>query len=220
MMKRMNITFWIVFFFLGLVQTGQTQTETSILSRAEEIQGKKPLQEQRDKKGFNPQVNLSLGSSFYSLAPGFYSFGTYVMPQLTLPVNKKMAFRAGMGYSVLFNSYRNEATSPTTRPKPQSYGTIYLEGIYRLTEKVTISAAGYKTFNLQPAPTKEKLNPHAFDLSNEGVMINMNYRVNDKFEINAGFSYDQRQYTPYSSPFFNSGIPYRTPGAMGSFNPF
>jgi len=35
------------------------------------------------KKGFNPQVTVSLGTSIGSFYPGFNSFGTYIMPEIT-----------------------------------------------------------------------------------------------------------------------------------------
>ncbi len=173
--------------------------------------------------GFNPKVSVSLGNSFSSFSPYHQAFCTYIMPQLTLPVNKKFAVRAGMGYSSVFTNFGTEGTVFTN--KPQHYGTVYVEGIYQISNHVTISALGYKTFNLQAPTQNEKLNPHAMDMSNEGVYFNLNYKVNDKFEINAGFSYDNRNRSPYGygmSPFGAPPIPGMVHGfsPMGGYPPF
>ncbi len=175
------------------------------------------------RKGFDPKVNISLGSSFSTFYPGYNVFGTYIMPSLTMPVNKKVSVRAGIGYSTVFTGHRGK--SSLLNNKPQSYGTVYIESIYKVSEKLTISATGYKTFDLNPAPQKEKLNPHALDLGNQGMYFNMKYKINDKMEINAGFSYDKRNYNPYYTPFgggfapgmYNGG--FRNP-AFGGFSPF
>jgi hypothetical protein len=160
-------------------------------------------------KGFDPKVNLSVGSYFSSYGFGYNTFGTYVMPEITLPVNKNFAVRAGFGYTSLFTNYGSEGS--VFNNSPQHYGTVYVEGIYKVNEKITVSAAGYKTFNLQPLPQKEKINPRALDMSNEGVNVNINYKVNDRFQINAGFSYDKGYYNPYNM--------FGTPGIMnGGFN--
>lgn len=160
-------------------------------------------------KGFTPQVNVSLGSSFGSFAPGITSFGAYFMPEMSLPVTKRFSVSAGVGYTSLFTGFTNEGSMFSNAP--QQYGSVYVKGIYQLNEKVTISAMGYKTFNLQQTPHTEKLNPHALDMSNQGVMIHLNYKVNDKVQINASFSYDKRNYNPY---YFNRGM-----NSSGFYNP-
>jgi len=170
------------------------------------------------KKGFNPHVTVSLGSSFGSYYPGFNTFGSYVMPEITTPVSNKFSVTVGIGYSSMFSSYPREQS--VFSHAPQQYGSVYVKGIYELNEHVTISAMGYKTFNLQPAQQKETINPHALDLSNEGVMINLNYKVNDKFEINAAFSYDKRNYNPYGYPgMINNGFNNPAMGGFGGFRP-
>jgi hypothetical protein len=177
------------------------------------------------KQGFNPKVSVSLGSSFSSFAPGVSAFGSYIMPEFTIPVNKKFAVRAGIGYSSVFTNFSGEGS--VFNNKPQSYGSVYVEGIYKVSEKVTVSALGYKTFNLQPQAPQETVNPRALDMSNEGVSFNLNYKVNDKFEINAGFSYDKRNYNPYgygmnpygTTPFSPANSGFYHPGMRG-YNPF
>jgi len=169
--------------------------------------------------GFNPRVSVSLGSSFGSFGSGFNSFGTWIMPEISTPVTKKFSVSVGMGYSSMFTAYPGEASMFSNTP--QQYGSVYVRGIYELIEKVTISATGYKTFNLQPSQKKETINPHALDLSSEGVMINLNYKVNDNFEINAGFSYNKRNYNAYyyNGGLMNGGFNNPAMGGFGGFRP-
>ena len=159
--------------------------------------------------GFSPQVNISIGSSFGSFAPGITTFGAYFMPQMSVPVTKRFSISAGIGYTSLFAGFANEGSMFSNAP--QQYGSVYVKGVYQLNQKVTVSALGYKTFNLQQTPHTETLNPHALDMSNQGVMINLNYKVNDKVQINASFSYDKRNYNPY---YFNRGM-----RSSGFYNP-
>jgi len=206
--KKLSILF-LFLFFTGSVFS-QSLGDSILIRNSHKTYPATPVK----KQGFNPKVRLSLGSSFSSFAPGYNAFGTYVMPELTIPVNKKFAVRAGIGYSTLFTNYGREGS--VFNNKPLSYGTVYVEGIYKLNEKVTVSAMGYKTFNLNPKPVKEQVNPHVLDMSNEGVYLNLNYKVNDKFEINAGFSYDKGNYHPFYSGFGGNAFPMMNPG---NFNP-
>ena len=169
--------------------------------------------------GFNPSVRVSLGSSFGSFGPGINSFGTWIMPEISAPITNKFSVSVGVGYSSMFSAYPGEASMFSNTP--QQYGSVYVRGIYELSEKVTISATGYKTFNLQPSQRKETINPHALDLSSEGVMINLNYKVNDNFEINAGFSYDKRNYNPYyyNGGMMNNGFNNPAMGGFGGYRP-
>lgn len=176
-----------------------------------------------ERRGFNPMVRVSLGSYAGLWAPGFNTFGTYVMPEFVFPVDKKFAISVGMGYSALFTSLKSEGS--VFNNKPQNYGTLYVSGIYRLTDKITLSATGYKTFDLQLPVQQDKINPRALDMSNEGVAFNLNYKVNNKFEINACFSYDKRNYNPYMMSPFGSPAPFpltrhSVNPAMGAFPPF
>lgn len=163
--------------------------------------------------GFKPDVSVSLGTSFSSFAPGFRSFGTYVMPEFILPVSKKFAVRAGVGYSnVFYSTPANEGT--VFGGNNLQYGTVYVSGIYQVNPKLTIAGTAYKTFSL--VRKRDDTNPFEPDYSNEGFAINADYKVTEKFRINVGFSY--RKQNPYNyyyspggfnmnpSPFYNQGF--------------
>lgn len=164
-----------------------------------------------EKQGFKPDVSVTLGSTFSSWAPGFNTFGTWVMPEFTLPVSKKFAFRAGIGYSSMFYSSPGAERSLFTGNNAQ-FGHVYVSGLYRVNEKFTVTGTAYKSFMIQPP--QNEVNPRALDLSNEGVMLNLDYRINDHMRINAAFSY--QKYNPYGG-FFEPGGFYGQPSPF--FNP-
>jgi hypothetical protein len=173
------------------------------------------------KQGFKPDVSVSLGSSFSSWAPGYNSFGTWVMPEFTFPVNKKFAIRAGIGYSNTFYSTPGNEGTIFSQNNAQ-FGHVYVSGMYRVNDKLTITGTAYKSFEI--APPQNQVNPRAIDFSNEGIMMNLDYKVSENMRINATFSY--QKYHPYgnfmnpgggfygqpspfggqTSPFYNSGF--------------
>ncbi len=153
------------------------------------------------------QIQVSMGTSFSTFYPGMNTFGSWIAPSVHIPVNKKWSFTAGLSYANIMLSGTPEIAG--VRRNVQSYGTIYLEGHYKINEKLTVTAAGYKTFSLAPRSPAEKVNPRAVDFSNSGVMMRWDYKVNDHFRINASFSMEKRSY-----PFY-PGYGY---GGIGSYN--
>jgi hypothetical protein len=173
----------------------------------------KPIVEQ--KKGFNPDidVSLTLGTSFSSFRPGMNMFGTYVMPEFRLPVSKKFAIQAGIGYSSMFySSPGNEGT--IFEQNNIHYGLIYVSGIYAVNPKLTIAGTAWKTFNLNQQP-ENSINPRALDFSSEGVAVNVDYKVTERFRVNVGFSY--RKYNSYNYLGYPGMNGY--PGGFGGIRP-
>jgi hypothetical protein len=174
------------------------------------------------KQGFNPDidVSVSLGTSFSSFGPGMNMFGTYVMPEFTIPVSKKFAVRAGIGYSTIFYSSPANEGNIFSQNNAQ-YGHIYVTGIYHVNEKLTISGTAYKTFDLATRP-EDQFNPHAFDFSNQGVNVNIDYKVSDRVRFNVGVSYQKQ--SPYNNMynrggFNNFGSPFNQGGFGSPFGP-
>lgn len=172
------------------------------------------------KKGFNPDVSVTVGSSFSSFGPGFNSFGTFIMPQFTFPVTEKFAVKAGIGFSNIFYSTPGNEGTIFSQNNAQ-YGQVYVSGLYQLNEKVTISGTAYKTFDLAPQNPNQP-NPRALDFSNEGIAVNLDYKVNDHVSFNVGVSY--QKYNSYGN-FYNPGgfnmnpSPFYNPGFGSPFGP-
>lgn len=169
---------------------------------------------QPDKQAFNPDVSVSLGSSFSSFAPGYNSFGTFIAPEIRFPVSNRFAISTGIGYSTI---YYNSPGESLLNNHPMQYGSIYVSGSYRMTEKLTISGTGYKTFLLNPPDPINENNTDYFDNSNQGVILNMDYKVTENFRINASFQLHQQNGYPYNSMYPGN---YMSPYPMGGFSPF
>jgi hypothetical protein len=199
------------YFFVGAQEFGSnakntSQEETTIDPEANRDGYEPALAEN---KGFKPDVSVSLGSSFSSWSPGFNTFSSWVMPEFTFPVNKRFAVKAGIGYSnMFFTSPGNEGN--VFQQNNAQFGHVYVSGIYRVTDRFTVAGTAYKTFEV--APPQNEVNPRALDLSNEGIMINLDYRVSENVRINAAFSY--QKYNPYGG-FMDPGGFYGQPSPFG-----
>jgi hypothetical protein len=167
------------------------------------------FQQTVENEGFKPDVKLSLGTSFASFAPGFNSFGTYIAPEISMPVSKKVDVSFGMAYSSMFYSSQEQSGFGS----PNNYGSIFVSGTYHVNEKISIRGTGYKTFLLNPSNFSENNNSSYFDFSNQGAILDLEYRVTDHFRINASFHYREQNY-----PDFYPGNPMNSFGSPDNFN--
>ncbi len=187
---------FIIFLLSGLTTVQAQQFGENVKQEGE-------VKLQQGQQGFKPDVRISLGTSFSTFGPGYNTFGTFISPEISFPVYKKFSVQVGLGYSSLFFSQPGENMFGDG---PSQYGSFYVSGTYQVNEKLTIRGTGYKTFLLNPAPPGETVNPRAVDFSNQGVILDMNYKINEHFQINAGFEYRKQNYPayyPYNSNGFN-----------------
>jgi len=173
---------------------------------------------QTEQQGFKPNVRVSLGTSFSSFGAGFNSFGTYVAPEISIPINNKFSVEVGMGYSSLFYSTPGETMFSGNNAQ---YGSIYVSGTYYVNEKLTIRGTGYKTFLLNPENFNGEANNSFYDYSNQGVRLDMDYKVTDKFRIGLSIEYREQNYPsfyPYEPNGINGfgGLPFNSNPAFHS----
>ena len=200
---RMKIkTFVFVLAVLASFQTVLAQTF------GQDAKGSAP----QSTTAFKPDFQLSMGTSFSTFYPGMNSFSTWVAPEISMPVNKKWTISAGVAYTNFLTTGTPEITGFGNTV--QNYGSVYIKGRYQANDKLSITAAGYKTFNLSPQKPEDKVNPRAIDFSNSGAMISVDYKVNDHFRINAAFSMEKRHYNPFDP--YGYGYPNYGGGYYGS----
>jgi len=163
-------------------------------------------QQNLDNVGINrfiPDFRFSLGTSFGTFSPGINYFSSYFTAESGTMVTNRFRVSAGVGLNTVFMGSGNRMTSMMSGA-PLNFGSFYVKGDYSINSNLSLTAVGYKTINLSSINGREeKLNPHALDLTSQGVMINLNYKVNDNFQINASFSYDKGHYNPY---FYNNSL--------------
>lgn len=174
------------------------------------------LQEQQ---GFKPDVKVSLGTSFTSFAPGYTSFGTFIAPEISMPVTKKIDISVGIGYSSMFYSIPGESSFNSN---PASYGNIYISGTYHVNEKLSIRGTGYKTFLLNPQNFSENSNNNYLDFSSQGFILDVEYKVTEHFHVNASFQYREQNYPDYyfGNPHNSFGSPNNFNSGFGGFGGF
>ncbi len=85
------------------------------------------------------------------------------------------------------------------------YGSIYVSGTYQVNEKLRIRGTGYKTFLLNAQPAGETTNPHMADFSNQGFILDVDYKVTDDFRIGISVEYREQNY-PSFYPYGSNGI--------------
>ncbi len=169
---------------------------------------------------FVPDYWFSLGTSFSSFTPGISFFGTYYNIEEGSKVVGRLRLSVGVGFSTFFVGYTKSSRALVSNPE-LSFGSIYVKGEYAVSKSITVTALGHKTMDLRPFLTgEEQLNPHALDLSNQGMMINLNYKVNDNFQIDASFSYDRGHYNPYYyNHMMNEGFNNPAMGVFRGYRP-
>ena len=172
-------------------------------------------------ESFKPDVKVTLGSSFTSFGPGQSTFGTFIAPEISMPVAKKFDISVGMAYTSLFHSGYGESSFGGTNSQ---YGSIYISGTYHINEKFSVRGTGYKTFLLNPSNFSENNANNYLDFSNQGVILDLEYRVTDNFRINASFEYREQNYPDYyfGNPYNQFGSPMRSAsrfGGIGGMSP-
>ncbi len=156
-----------------------------------------------------PSVKLNLGTSFSAYGNGNSTFGTYIAPELSMPISKKIDLSFGMAYST------TNITGPMASGFSNisaNYGGIYVSGTYHLNEKLSIRATGYKTFLLNPSNFNAENQDNYLDFSGQGAILDLQYNVSEHFSISAGFRYSEQKKPNYFSD------PFGTYGAYNGFN--
>lgn len=192
-------------FFLLLIQQGMAQSFGENVIGVDETQKKNELPVL-----FQPRLSLSLGSAFTSYAPGYSTFATFIAPRISMPVAKKFDVSVGIGYHSLFHSSSNESV---VGQNPSHYGSLFVSGTYHVNEKLSVRGTGYKTFMLNSGNLAEKKTSNYLDFSNQGFILDMEYRITDHFKINASFQYHEQ------NNGFYYGQPYNSFGSDGFYNP-
>lgn len=197
----------------AVVHSDQQQNDPAESSQSfdEEI----PVQQIEKKELFKPNVNVSLGTSFSTFGAGNNAFGTYIAPEISMPVSKKFSVSFGMGYSNMF--YNSPAESGFQR-NSSSYGNLFVSGTYQVNEKLIVRGTAYKTFLLNPTPTStiKPINPQLIDFSSQGVIFDAEYKVSEHFKVGVSIEYREQNY-PSFYDFNRNGInnfggkPFSTP---------
>jgi len=160
-------------------------------------------------KLFKPNVRVNLGTSFTTFGNNFTGFQSFIAPEISMPVSKKTEVSFGMSYTSMQFRSGNENT---TYSGNNNYGSVYVSGTYHVNDKFSVKATGYKTFLLNPGNFNNENQNSYLDFSNQGAIVDLEYRITENFRINASFQYHEQ-----NNPNFFYGNPY---GGYGGYNGF
>ncbi len=169
---------------------------------------------------FLPNFKFLLGTDIGAFTSDVGYFSSYAGFEGSTTVTNRLNISAGMGMRSVFVD-GNKGVVSLTSNAPVNFASFYLRGDYLINSNLTISTIGYKTVNLGTfrRNKNEELNPQTLDLTNQGVLINVNYKINSNFQINASFSYDKGYYHPYNynNRLMNKGFYNPAFGVFGGY---
>jgi hypothetical protein len=147
--------------------------------------------------GFTMQVGTSFAGNF----KGNSSFGTYVSPALAYNVSSRFRIKTGVSvfnnfgdpYYAGYDSYYSPVILSGTTT------SLFVQGDYLVSNKLMLSGAVYKDFNTFNANVTD---PRLKTPESQGVILNLNYRPTEHFEINATFGYGNGNRSMLHSPFY------------------
>jgi len=173
-------------------------SENFVASEFDEEEIAEYIQEKKLK--FNLELGTFLGTGF---GAGNY-MGTYVAPHVSFPLSKKFSLNVGTRITSTFGSPAMENGFYS----PYGYGAgnmtrslIYVEGVYHVNSRLTVSGAAYKEFNLlnSTSPLDDRYN---FD--SKGFIMGIDYKIGENvfihgsIEVSDGPGYNRMN--PFSSP--------------------
>jgi len=143
--------------------------------------------------------NLNLGSSVGTNMGGTAWFNTYIAPQYNYTLNSKWSFGGG---AVISNTqmksplYFSNEQSGQKATRGFSQSTLFAYGTYRASERLTVNALVYKSFDMSDK-TKAQSQINAFNTNVKGVMVNMNYKITEHSSVNIGLNYSDGGNSPF-----------------------
>ena len=147
---------------------------------------------------FRVEVGTSFGTSFGS---GNY-FGTYLAPHLSYSISPRFNINAG---AIINNNFGRYSYNPFYSDVSTIHGSgftqtfVYLEGAYRLNEKVTLTGAVYKEINLLNVP-----DPAApeFNFNRKGFIFGIDYKLGENVFIRGQINVSNGVNPYYNQPYF------------------
>jgi hypothetical protein len=149
--------------------------------------------------------SLQAGTGFAGNFKGNSSFSTYVSPALAYNVSTRFRLKAGVtvfnnfgdpyyaGYDYYYSPVMNSGTTTS----------VFVQGDYLLSNKLMLSGTLYKDFsNFNPNVSDPRLKAP----ESQGMILNLNYRPTNYFEINASFGYGNGNRSVFNDPFYHNSM--------------
>ena len=150
---------------------------------------------------------LTLGSEFSSVSGFGSALNTYISPRFSYRLGKK--FKVGGGFTITETNYFNALGINSSDQFSRSSGsftsgTVFINGQYALTDRLTLSGSAFKQFPISGNPLPYNPFTPINSRGAQGVDLNIGYKIGEHMFIQAGFRYTDGVNPAYGSPFGNS----------------
>ena len=153
-------------------------------------------------KRLGVSMEMGVGISGSKYGAGAY---TYMSPFLSYRVSPKFRLDVGASYIQGFN---NSGINDFYFGKNPACLSLFARGNYLVNDKLLISGAVYKTFDLTQPQTSD-LNSQKRSLNNYGIMVGAEYKVTENLTIGAQLNFSDRNtnYNPlYPQDNYSGGL--------------
>ncbi|HOY30505.1 MAG TPA: hypothetical protein PKW80_01375 [Bacteroidales bacterium] len=150
--------------------------------------------------GVSMEMGVGVNGSKYGA--GAY---TYMSPFLSYSVSPKFRLDVGASYIQGFN---NSGKNEFYFGKNPSCLSVFARGNYLVSDKLLVSGAVYKTFDLNQPQTSD-LNSQKRSLNNYGIMVGAEYKITENLTIGAQLNFSDRNtnYNPlYPHDNYSGGL--------------
>jgi len=158
--------------------------------------------------GFIPKkfdYHLSLGTQFSTTSGYGSGLTTYITPSVNYTINKR--FRIGGGIRITNTNLFNAKPFFISESFPAYNGnfstaTIFMNGQYLLSSRLTLYGSAYKEFPISGNPLPNTLFYPVSRNGAQGIQMNIDYKIGKNFRLEAGFGYSQGAslfYEPFGS---------------------
>ncbi len=159
----------------------------------------------------SPSFGMSLGSSFSSGFNGGGMFSQSIAPHLQWSPGQRWELVVGTIFSSSqmnginsFSPLLNSQAGAQAMPQRMFSNTVYASGAYQVNNKLTLTGSTWLEHNNMPQGFEAQMNPMAFGGNGKGMMIGLDYRLNENLRFGAEVRMSSG-FNPYSPSFFNPG---------------
>ena len=194
--KRLILFSFVLFFITGTAFAQYdyySPADTSSKTIIDNFANSKSLLK-HNRLGFSMEMGVGVSGSKYG--SGTY---TYASPFLTYRVSPKFRLDVGASYIQGFN---NNGINEFYFGKNPACLSVFARGNYLVNDKLLISGAVYKTFDLNQPQTSD-LNSQKKSLNNYGIMVGAEYKITENLTIGAQVNFSDRNPAYYPGSYYN-----------------
>ncbi len=155
-----------------------------------------------------PNFGLQMGTSFSSGFGGGSLFSQSISPYMQLQPGQNFSLMVGTTFTTgQFSGVQPlQSSLGAEMPQRMNSAVVYAMGAYQVNQKLTITGGAWTERNNMNLVQEPQMNSQAFNNNARGMMLGMDYQINDKMSFGAevNISTGHNPFNPYSSNPFRS----------------